>query len=380
MPVLRCSSCGCSYDHRDPVWKCIQCGGLLDLEMDFGFTMDMIDCAVPGLWRYHRALPVPLSKAVTFHEGMTPLTAFPVDDREVYLKHDHLFQTGSYKDRGATVLVSHIQTLGIRNVVEDSSGNAGCAIAAYCAKANIACEIFVPEKTAPAKLSQLKLYGAFIRKIPGSREETASAAQIAAKDTYYASHCWNPFFFHGTKTFAYEVWEQLDGRAPDVLVLPVGNGTLLLGAIIGFSELLLGGAIQKLPRIIGVQSAACNPLERMFQYPGADFDSTTGQETLAEGIAIARPVRAKQILRALKDSQGTIVSVSDDEIKAALRKLGKMGLYVEPTGAAAMAAFDQAVNFSSKRETIVIALTGHGLKAAEKLDRILSLPGSTAQG
>ncbi|WP_084001260.1 threonine synthase [Anaerolinea thermolimosa] len=339
--------------------------------MDFAFTRDWIDRAVPGLWRYHKALPVPLSKAITFQEGMTPLTAFPVDDRAVYLKHDHLFQTGSYKDRGASVLVSHIQTLGIRSVVEDSSGNAGCAIAAYCAKANITCEIFVPEKTAPAKLSQLKMYGALVRKIPGSREETASAVHNAAKDKYYASHCWNAFFFQGTKTFAYEVWEQLGGRVPDVLVLPVGNGTLLLGAYIGFSELFLCGVIQKLPRIIGVQSAACNPLERMFQYPDAEFASTTWQDTLAEGIAIARPVRAKQILQALKDSRGTIVSVSDDEIKAALIKLGKMGLYIEPTGAAAMAALNQAIQFSSKKEIIVIALTGHGLKAFEKLDLIL---------
>lgn len=371
MPALRCSSCGDTYDEKEPVWKCIRCGGLLDLDMDFGFSVDRIDHAVPGLWRYHRALPVPLSQAVTFYEGMTPLTVFPVDDRVVYLKHDHLFQTGSYKDRGASVLVSHIQRLGIRKVVEDSSGNAGCAIAAYCAKANIACEIFVPEKTAPAKLSQLKLYGAFIRKISGSREETASAAQIAAEDTYYASHCWNPYFFHGTKTFAYEIWEQLDGRAPDVLVLPVGNGTLLLGAYIGFSELLRSGAIQKLPRILGVQSAVCNPLERMFQHPGAESEPLPWQETLAEGIAIARPVRAKQILRALKETRGTVVSVSDEEIKTTLLKLGKMGFYIEPTGAAAMAAFDQVVKLSSKRETIVIALTGHGLKAAEKLDQIL---------
>lgn len=371
MPVLRCSSCGYSYEVHEPVWKCNQCGGLLDLEMDLWFTPDLIDHTVPGLWRYHRALPVPLSKAVTFHEGMTPLTALQVDDRTIYLKHDHLFQTGSYKDRGASVLVSQIQALGIRKVVEDSSGNAGCAIAAYCAKANITCEIYVPEKTAPAKLSQLKMYGALIRKIPGSREEAASAAYMAAKDTYYASHCWNAFFFQGTKTFAYEIWEQFNSRAPDVLVLPVGNGTLLLGAYIGFSELLLSGAIQKLPRIIGVQSAACNPLERMFQSPGVESDPTTWYETLAEGIAIARPVRAKQILQALKDSQGTIVSVSDDEIKAALFKLGKMGLYIEPTGVAAMAAFDQVVNLSSRKETIVIALTGHGLKAAEKLNKIL---------
>lgn len=370
MPVLRCSSCGYAYDYREPIWKCNQCGGLLDLEMDSVFTMEMIDRVVPGLWRYHRALPVPLSKAVTFDEGMTPLTAFPVNDRAVYLKHDHLFQTGSYKDRGASVLVSYLQTLGIRRVVEDSSGNAGCAIAAYCAKANITCEIFVPEKTAPAKLSQLKMYGALLRKIPGTREETASAARMAAKGTYYASHSWNAFFFQGTKTFAYEVWEQLGGRAPDVLVLPVGNGTLLLGAYIGFSELLFSGAIPKLPRLIGVQSTACNPLERMFQHPHEEPDSTTWQETIAEGIAIARPVRARQILRALKDSQGSIVSVSDEEVKATLLKLGKMGLCIEPTGAVAMAALDQAVNFSSKRETIIIALTGHGLKAAEKLDQI----------
>ena len=166
-------------------------------------------------------------------EGFTPLEEIELDGHRVLLKIDYLFPTGSYKDRGATVLISKVKELGIRKVVEDSSGNAGSAIAAYCAKAGIECEIYVPQATSPEKLVQIQAYGATLKRVEGSREKTAEVAMGAASKFYYASHCWNPFFLHGTKTFAFEIWEQMDGKVPDVLILPVGHGTLFWEPISG---------------------------------------------------------------------------------------------------------------------------------------------------
>ncbi|MCP4155342.1 MAG: pyridoxal-phosphate dependent enzyme, partial [bacterium] len=206
------------------------------------------------MWRYKEAIPVSNeSTVVSFEEGFTPLLEMDIENRTVLVKQEQLFASGSYKDRGASVLISKIKEMGIGEVVEDSSGNAGASVAAYCAAAGIQCTIFAPEETSPGKLAQIEAYGAVLNKIPGSREETANAVLKAAETTYYASHSWNPYFFHGTKTFAFEVCEQLGWKAPGTVILPVGNGTLLLGAYIGFNELVNAGIIGKMPVIIGVQ-------------------------------------------------------------------------------------------------------------------------------
>ena len=287
------------------------------------------------------------------------------------LKQDHLFPSGSYKDRGAAVLVSKVKELGIPRVVEDSSGNAGCAVAAYCAQAGIGCTIMVPEATSPAKLTQIRLHGAELIRVPGSRQETAEAALRLAQNSYYASHSWNPFFFQGTKTFAYEISEQLGWRAPDAVVLPVGNGTLLLGAAIGFGDLLRSGVIAKMPRLVAVQAAACAPLAQAFA--GEDVVSLrvdANQRTLAEGIAIATPVRGPQILAAVRNSRGCFLTVSEDDIVAALLDLAGQGFYVEPTSAATIAGLRQYLGMSDD-SLVVSVLTGHGLKSTEKLVQML---------
>jgi threonine synthase len=198
-------------------------------------------------------------------EGFTPLEEMNFNGNKVLMKIDYLFPTGSYKDRGATVLISKTRELGIKKVVEDSSGNAGSAIAAYCARAGIRCEIYVPKTTSSGKLAQIQAYGATLRRIQGSRERTAQAAMKAASRIYYASHCWNPFFLHGTKTFGFEIWEQMGWKVPDVIILPVGHGTLFLGAYLGFKELREAGMVKRLPRLVGVQSTFCTPLLQAFR-------------------------------------------------------------------------------------------------------------------
>ena len=376
MNRLTCTKCNRSYSPGEKIWKCA-CGGLLDLEFESAFPIEKIKSRKPTLWRYREALPISRDQDIlSFDEGFTPLVPVDFDGRRVWIKQDHLFPTGSYKDRGASVLMSKVQELGISRVVEDSSGNAGCAIAAYSARGGIQSEIFVPQNSSPGKLAQIEAYGAVLKKIPGSREETARAVWTAAQKDYYASHSWNPFFFHGTKTFAFEVWEQLGWKAPDTVIVPVGNGTLLLGASIGFAELLEAGMIRETPRIIGVQSVHCAPLAKAFQEGLKEIPKIQPQDTLAEGIAIAEPARGKQIIEAVKKSGGLFISVPDREVKSALRLVSRKGFYIEPTAAATVAGVLQYLKNSDPEEIIVSVFTGHGLKATEKMLKILEEPGA----
>jgi len=366
---LICRITGEEYPLEAPIWRSAS-GGLLDLEFTPAFNRASVAGRKPTLWRYREALPIPPGATpVTFQEGFTPLLELNLDGHPVWIKQDHLFPSGSYKDRGAAVMVSMIVHLGIRRVVEDSSGNAGCAVAAYCARAGIQCDIYVPASTSSGKLHQLDAYGAVVHRIRGSREETAAAAFAAAEGTYYASHSWNPFFFQGTKTFAYEIVEQLGWRAPDTVVLPAGNGTLLVGSYIGFKELHASGLIDRLPRLIAVQASACAPVYQAFLAGDSLVSPVRPGATIAEGIAIAAPVRGSQILQCVRETGGSVVSVSDEEVAEAARMMGSGGFFLEPTAAATIAGLRRWLPKVGPHDTVVSVFTGHGLKGSKALSR-----------
>lgn len=360
---LICSSCHHQYLSSQPVWRCA-CGGFLEIDFHARFPLKKIQKRKPTIWRYREALPIIHDKnIISFKEGCTPLIEEKFFRKKVLLKQDHLFQSGSYKDRGASVLVSKINELGIKKVVEDSSGNAGAAIAAYCAKANIKCNIFAAEKTSFEKLVQIEQYGACLHIISGNREKTAKAALHQAQTMYYASHYWNPYFFHGTKTFVFEVVEQLGWKQPDTLILPVGNGTLLYGSYIGLRELQKEKIIKKLPTIIGVQADNCAPLAIAWKNNSKILKIFKSKKTIAEGIAIPYPIRFKEILFAIKETNGQIMTVTEKEIKEALDQTLKKGYYIEPTSAVAIAGFRKYLN--RRDDCIVVPLTGHGLKTTK---------------
>jgi threonine synthase len=368
MGKLVCRDCGKVYDLNDARWKC-GCGSVLDIEFKASIDMEKIKSRKPTMWRYREALPIERDEnIVTFDEGFTPLLDVEIDGKKLFVKLEQLFTTGSYKDRGASVLISKAKELGIKKVVEDSSGNAGCAVAAYCARAGIECDIYVPEGNSPGKLAQIEMYGANLHKIPGTREDTAHAVMDAAREYFYASHSWNPFFFQGTKTYAYEVWEQLGFKVPDTLIIPVGNGTLLIGAYLGFKDLMENDLISSMPKIIGVQSANCAPLYKMFAENLEELPSIKSVETISEGIAIAEPVRGKQIVKIVRETGGEIITVTDHEVEEALVEVCRLGLYIEPTSASTIAGFKK-IEFGDE-EVVVAPLTGHGLKATEKLLKI----------
>ncbi|MET9697946.1 pyridoxal-phosphate dependent enzyme [Streptomyces sp. NPDC006529] len=337
LPGYVCPADGARAGVRTAPWCCPVCAGPWDLDFTPG-TPSVPDPAAPNsLWRYGAALPLPGAPRVTLGEGRTPLV--PLTGR-ISAKLDFLMPTLSFKDRGAVMLAELARRLGPERVVADSSGNAGTSVAAYCARAGLACEVFVPEGTSAKKTEQMRAHGARVRVVPGGREAAAAAARRAADEpgVFYASHVFNPYFLHGTKTYVYELWEELGGELPQVLVLPVGNGTLLLGAALAVAELARAGV--RAPALIAVQAAAMAPLARAY---AAGEDALSGPApdpvaTLAEGIAIPAPPRARQILAAVRASGGTFLTVPEERIRAAQRDLAARGLFVEPTGVACWAA------------------------------------------
>jgi threonine synthase len=349
-------------------WRC-PCGGLYDVRFKAVFPREAIRNRPQSLWRYREALPLPAEgEAVTLGEPVTPLLPWAVLPGS-HLKLEFLLPTGSFKDRGACVMLSHMKRLGVRAGVEDSSGNAAAAVAAYSGRAGITCRIFVPASASSGKLAQIATYGAEVIPVPGTREDVATAARKEVEHTYYASHVFNPYFFQGTKTFAFEVWEQLGFHAPDQMILPVGHGTLYLGAYLGFRDLLEAGEIVRLPRLIGIQAESCAPLAAAWSGRPAAEASTT----IAEGIRIAAPDRAEAILKACRQSDGDFLTVSEAEIVSALFTLGRTGLYVEPTAAVAPAGALKlaAAGRLPAGGTTVIPLTGSGLKAGSAIADLL---------
>jgi threonine synthase len=291
-----------------------------------------------GLHRYARWIPVPerFISQMTMGEGATPMLSV---GESVHLKLEYVSPTLSFKDRGAVVLIASALERGVSKLVADSSGNAGSAMAAYASRARLECLVFVPAGISPRKQAQIRAYGARLEEVAGDRTATTEAAIAAVNATgaMYASHIYDPLFLQGTKTFAYEVFEQL-GHIPDAIVVPVGNGTLLLGAARGFRELEAAGMSNGVPALIGVQAERCAPLATAWEKGSSAPCSVRAEPTLAEGIAIPSPARGAQILAAVADTGGCVVSVPESAIRPAQHELAGRGLLVEPTAAIAWAA------------------------------------------
>jgi threonine synthase len=360
---LRCSVCQRIYPPDTRKW-CCECGGSFELEGTLPFSRQAVKPDEFTLWRYRNMLPIRDEKhIVCLGEGFTPLVETQVSGLRVFCKLEFMAPTGSFKDRGAAVLVSVLREMGVTEVVEDSSGNAAASLAAYCARAGIDARIFVPAHASPAKLAQIAVYGAELVPVEGAREEVALAAQDAAARAYYASHNYSPFFLEGTKTFAYEVWEQFGGRAIHNLVFPVGNGSLFVGAYRGFADLQRAGLVEHMPRLFAVQSQACAPLYEAYRQGLAEPPPICEGETVAEGIRITRPVHGRRILRAIRETGGAVVTVDDGEIQEARASLARLGLYAEPTSAVAWAGLCRLDEAIAPGETTVVPLTGSGLKS-----------------
>ena len=365
-----CPLCGTKYPVSDSRYAC-DCGSVLELQKSVRFPLEKIKKRAPSLWRYREAIPIDKSSnIVSFDEGMTPLVDFCYRDFSLKLKLDYMFPTGSYKDRGASVLVSKLKEIGVTRVIEDSSGNAGAALAGYAGRAGIKCTIYSPHYTSAGKLVQIASYGAELNKVPGTRADTARAVLRDAKKYFYASHNWNPFYIEGTKTAAFEIAEQLNWKSPDAVVSPLGFGTLFLGLYVGFNELYEHRIIKKMPKLLGVQSGVCCPVYKAFTKKMTEIPPyTQTAPTIAEGICAENPMKGRQILNALKETKGSVCTVTESEIKRGLKILGKGGFFVEPTSAVVIPAVDKfnKSGIITPGENVVLVLTGSGLKSVDKI-------------
>ena len=359
MPKFICSKCGKSAEFERAIFTC-ECGGLYDLEFKPAkFDINLIDQREFSLFRYREFFPIKndLWRDISLGEGLTKSVKF---DDSLYLKMDYAMPTLSFKDRGAVMLIWFCKTHGIKKILQDSSGNAGNSVAAYAARAGIECEIYVPKGTSEKKIKMLEYYGAKAVVFDGTRDETADACRKRAKGEgiFYANHVFNPLFYQGTKTYIYEIYEQL-GFVPENLFLPVGNGTLLLGCEIALNELYEAGAIKKLPKIFIVQSEKCAPFLGATGEPLA----IKAEPTLAEGIAIAKPARGAEILASSYAGEREVITIKEEDIEPARNFLSSRGFYVEHTTAAIYAAYASYAKSHKIEGRSIISMCGAGLKS-----------------
>src|SRR4051812_48039801 len=369
-----CPSCGKAIPADRPVWRC-DCGGPLDLEPGQGLTRAEIDPGEASLWRYRAALALNSTPRVSLGEGWTPLVERRWEGIAILFKLESQMPTGSFKDRGTAVMLNHLLETGVGPIHEDSSGNAGASIATYAAAAGIPCRIYIPAAAPRAKLVQIAASGADVRPIPGTRQDVTEAALAAIGESFYASHNWQPFFIEGTKTLAFELWEQLGFRVPDNILVPTGYGSNILGLDRGFDELERNGEIDRRPRLFAVQAANCAAFAAAWNAGADDSVPFAPAPTAADGIATVKPVRAREVLAAIRRSGGAVVAIPEPDIAPALKALGRLGLFVEPTAATAAAALSQSLRDGTIRpdETTVVVLTGHGLKATDKIAELLGV-------
>lgn len=367
MPLYTCPTCAATYSSDTPRWRC-DCGHYLHYTSPAMFTKADLANRNHTIWRYSEAYGIAPENIVSLGEGYTPLIEDRLFDQNVLLKMDQLCPTGSFKDRGTTVMLSKLKEWGLKSLIEDSSGNAGASVAAYAARAGIEANIYIPAYASAGKAAQIAMYGANLIRTPGTREDTAQAALAAAESEFYASHNWNPHFISGLKSLAYELAEQLSWEAPDWVVTPIGGGSLLLGLYLGWKDLVEAGYVAKMPRLAGVQAANCAPVYQAWVQGLDDVAPFPKQATAAEGIAINHPVKGKDLLEALRASNGTACTITEQEIWDMLPKLSKRGVYVEPTSAAAPAAIKQLKEkgLISASDKVIVELTGMGLKATDK--------------
>lgn len=368
--MLKCRVCDRTYRDDCSLWRC-HCGGYLTYlrERPVEISKESVKDGPLSMWRYRSVMPVETTEVISMGEGLTPLVTADVGTGDVLLKLDYLCPTGSYKDRGISVLTTKLRENGITSLIEDSSGNAGASMASYCARGGLKCRIFVPNYTSAGKCVQIESAGAELVKVPGTREDTSVAAMDEASSTFYGSHNWSPWFVEGVKTFAYEIWEQMGWSVPDNLVVPLGQGSLVLGAYRAFSELFEAGLIGCIPRIHGVQAENCAPIAKAYE-KGMDHPVGIDKvDTVAEGISSSQPLRGEEVLEAIKGSRGSVVAVDEHSVVEGLFRLSSEGVYVEPTSAVVVPGVSKLVESGaiSRGDTTVVFLSGSGLKATDKI-------------
>lgn len=362
MTEIICTNCRRPFPQQGIPHCCPVCFGLYDYAALPTFDPGQVEAAQPGIWRYRHTFGLAAdAQPVSLGEGNTPLVWREAFGRRMAFKLEFLNPTGAYKDRGSAVLASFLRQRGVEQAVEDSSGNAGASFAAYAAAAGIRAQVFVPDAASGPKRTQIERYGAQVVRILGPRSNAAQAAERRVEQgAVYASHAYLPQVLAGYATLAFELYEQI-GAAPGAVVMPAGQGNLLLATARGFAALKAAGLIKRLPVMVGVQALACAPLWALFRYGAAGLGMVMEGETLAEGVRVRFPVRGDAVMHMLAEQQGLLLAVDEPDILPGRDQLARLGFYVEPTSAIVWNALQQAA--AELPDPVAVVLTGSGLKA-----------------
>ncbi len=372
----KCVRCGAEYEAVPGLTTCT-CGGMLDIQYDYGYIRTLVSretlsgCRDYSMWRYRPFLPVePDSPPTPLRVGWSPLYPAPrlaqvLGLKALYIKDDGQNPTSSLKDRASAMAVVKAREAGADTIACSSTGNAASSLAGNAAAAGLHTYIFVPARAPKGKVAQLMIFGATVITVDGSYEDTfeLSKAAIDKWGWYNRNAAINPYLLEGKKTVTLEILEQLGWQVPDYIALSVGDGCTIAGAWKGLKDLYAAGLIDRLPRLISVQAEGCCPLNRAIQ-TGEPW-SPTEENTLADSIAVGVPRNADKALMAIRESQGVAVNVSDGEILAAMRLLGRTcGVFGEPAGVTGTAGVKKALELGliDPASTVVSVVTGNGLK------------------
>jgi len=357
----------CRKETKNPLdYKC-SCGQPLETCIDLRFESRKIKKRTYTLWRYAEFIPYTKDMEITtLGEGWTPFVRF---SNNIYFKLENLNPTGSFKDRGSTVLISALRRLveGTGSCIsEDSSGNAGASIAAYAARAGLRAKIYVPDKISGPKFDQIRFYGAEVVKVSGGRERVAQEAQKNGRRKFYVGHILHPLFRDGIRSLSYEIAEQFDWDIPEYIYMPVSAGTLLLGVIGGFRHLVESGMIDAPPKIVACQTRQVSPLYH--QYRNTSYTPSENFTSIADALVSVDPPLLNIMIRRLREINGEAVVVEEDETFNAFKELSGKGFFVEPSSAVPYAAYKKKLKNRelSKDDDVLIILTGTGLKTKLK--------------
>lgn len=383
---LECSVCGDRHSPHELQSVCRSCGKSLiacyDLQKARGqLTRECLKNQKPSMWRYRALLPIEREEnIVSFGEGMTPIIHLETIGSELsmsklFLKDEGQLPTGSFKARGLGMAISKAKELGVKKVCMPSAGNAGGAMAAYAARAGMESFVFLPEDTPQINIKECMACGAHVELVKGNISDAAKAMnQKKGKDWFDVSTLKEPYRLEGKKTMGYEVAEQYDWNLPDVIFYPTGGGTGLIGMWKAFDELeKLGWIGKKRPKMVSVQTAGCAPIVKAFNEKKKESEFWQNAQTIASGLRVPKAFADYMILKAIYESGGFAVSVSDEEIINAVREIAsKEGLFICPEGAATLVALRVLLREGKidKRESILLFNTGAGIKYPEVVREI----------
>lgn len=372
-----CIKCGAEIEAKPDITVCPHCGGLLDIKYDYKYIASKVTAEEIkerrdySMWRYREFLPVEETTPNTpLRVGWSPFYEVPrlaemIGVKQLWIKDDGINPTASLKDRASAMAVAKAYEAKADTIACSSTGNAASSLAGNAAAAGFKTYIFVPSRAPKGKVAQLMIFGANVISVEGSYEETfrLSAEAIDRWGWYNRNAAINPYLLEGKKTVSLEIAEQMNFKMPDYVAVSVGDGCTIAGVWKGFKDLYEAGFIDRLPKLISVQAAGCCPLNTELQ-TGKPWQPME-ENTIADSIAVGVPRNADKALRAVRESKGIAVNVTDEEILGAMRMLGRTcGLFGEPAGVTGAAGIKKACQLGliPKDATVVGIISGNGLK------------------